>query len=136
LSLGGARAGEVPEEIKGFEGPDPAPLLAELRQTREAARPENDGELRLVAWTPGPVGGQSFEPALDRHRGLTAVVVHLRYGNPPSPEGPRFNLLASGAERWVPPSEPIQAPQTGVPVGRPGTRRGSMSVPSRSAMGR
>ena len=117
LSLGGAGAGEVPEEIKGFEGPDPAPLLAELRQSREAARPENDGELRLVAWTPGPVGGQSFEPALDRHRGLTAVVVHLRYGNPPSPEGPRFNLLASGAEQSLPPPEPPQTLENAQPVG-------------------
>ena len=84
-----------------YDGPDPASVLAELRKSWEN-RPENSGELRLVAWIPRPVGGQTFEPALDRHRGLTAVMVHLRYGNPPSPEGPRYNLLAAGAERPAP----------------------------------
>ena len=86
-------ASAVPERLEGHEGPDPAPLLAELRKSWEN-RPENSGELRLVAWVSRPAGGQTFEPALDRHRGLTAVLVHLRYGNPPSPATPRYNLLA------------------------------------------
>ncbi len=85
------------ERVEGHEGPDPAPLLAELRKSWEN-RPENSGELRMVAWVPRPVGGQTFEPALDRHRGITAVLVHLRYGNPPSPATPRYNLLAGGVE--------------------------------------
>ena len=75
-------------------GPTPQPVLEELRRTWEE-RPENLGELRLVAWVPRPVRGQVFEPALDRHRGMTAVLVHLRYGNPPAPDTPRFNLLAA-----------------------------------------
>jgi hypothetical protein len=93
VELGGKQPGPVPDRALGHEGPDPAPLLAELRTTWED-RPENYGELRLVAWMPQPVGGQIFEPALDRHRGMTAVLVHLRQGNPPSPEGPRYNLRA------------------------------------------
>jgi hypothetical protein len=130
VPLGGAGAGAIPEDVQGFEGPDPAPLLVALRNSREP-RPENDGELRLVAWTPGAVGGQSFEPALDRHRGFTVVVVHLRYGNPPSPDGPRFNLLASGAEPWPQP-EPQQPPQNALPQGR----RGSQVNRVRGMMGR
>ncbi|MGO9601072.1 MAG: hypothetical protein ACLP7Q_24090 [Isosphaeraceae bacterium] len=91
-------SGSLPEHIDGLDGPDPLPLLSELRSTWED-RPENDGELRLVAWVPQPVGGENFEPALDRHRGMTAVLVHLRYGDPPSPDGPRYNSLAPRAEQ-------------------------------------
>jgi hypothetical protein len=76
-----------------YEGPAPGAIHEELRRAWEK-RPENLGELRLVAWVARPVGGQAFEPALDRHRGMTAVLVHLRYGNPPAPDAPRFNLLA------------------------------------------
>jgi hypothetical protein len=125
--------GSVPDQLQGVDGPDPAPFLAELRKSREA-RPENEGELRLVAWVPRPVGGQSFEPALDRHRGMTAVLVHLRYGNPPSPEGPRFNLLAPGAERMPPPPAPFQeSTRGGMITGRGGPPRRGMSGPRRAA---
>ncbi len=95
VELGEQQPGSVPDRIEGYDGPDPAPLLAELRRNWED-RPENSGELRLVAWTPRPIGGQTFEPALDRHRGMTAVLVHLRYGSPPSPDGPRYNVRAAG----------------------------------------
>ena len=37
-----------------------------------------------------------IEPAVDRHRGFTAVLVHLRSGSPPSPDGRRYNRLAAG----------------------------------------
>ena len=36
-----------------------------------------------------------IEPAVDRHRGFTAVLVHLKSGSPPSPDGRRYNRLAS-----------------------------------------
>jgi hypothetical protein len=91
-------SGSLPERINGLSGPDPLPLLSELRRSWED-RPENEGELRLVAWVPRPVGGEEFEPALDRHRGITVVIVHLRYGSPPSPDGPRYNSLTLPAER-------------------------------------
>jgi hypothetical protein len=109
IDLASKEPGTIPEQLEGFEGPDPAPFLAELRKPWEA-RSENDGELRLVAWTPRPVAGQSFEPALDRHRGLTAILVHLSYGNPPAPDGARYNLLAPGPER-TPPPERMMGPQ-------------------------
>jgi hypothetical protein len=79
--------------LHGYDGPDPEPLLTRLREYWEG-RPESFGELRLVAWVPHPFDGQVFDPALDRHRGMAAVLVHLRYGSPPSPESPRFNALA------------------------------------------
>ena len=51
----------APEQAPGHDGPDPVPLLAELRKSWEN-RPENSGELRLVAWVPRPAGGQTVEP--------------------------------------------------------------------------
>jgi hypothetical protein len=82
-----------PQSVQAGPGPDPNAFLQELRRTWEP-REENKGELRLVAWVPGTVGGQVIEPAVDRRRGFTAVLVHLRSGSPPSPDGRRYNLMA------------------------------------------
>ena len=60
-------------------------FLAAFREDFEE-RPENVGEIRLVAWAQKAVGGQKIEPIVDRHRGFTAIVVHLRQGPPPSPD--------------------------------------------------
>ncbi|WP_169973222.1 hypothetical protein [Tautonia rosea] len=59
-------------------------------------RPEDAGELRLVAWTDELMPGQNLEPSVDRHRGLTLVVAHLRYGPPPSPNGPWYTTVRPG----------------------------------------
>ncbi|MDE2509005.1 MAG: hypothetical protein KGM43_17505, partial [Planctomycetota bacterium] len=75
---------------------DPTELWSLLRKTVEP-RPENRGELRLVAWSPRPIGGQTITPEVDRHRGLTLVVAHLRFGPPPSPNALEYNQLALGA---------------------------------------
>ena len=72
--------------------------MKELRTTWET-REENKGELRLVAWVAGTTGGQVIEPAVDRQRGFTAVMVHLQRGSPPSPDARRYNLLAEGGPR-------------------------------------
>jgi hypothetical protein len=103
IELTGKSPAPLPQQFGEHESLDPVPLLAELR-TRWEDRPESSGELRLVAWFPRPVGGQTFEPALDRHRGITAVLVHLRYGSPPAPGGPRYNLLAAATLRPAPSS--------------------------------
>jgi hypothetical protein len=58
-------------------------------------RPENQGEIRLVAWVAKPMTGPTIEPPVDRHRGFTAVVVHLRSGASPAPDGPTYNSLAT-----------------------------------------
>jgi hypothetical protein len=111
FDLDAAPGGKVPAIGEGFDGPDPAPFLDQLRRISEG-RPENSGELRLVAWVPRPVEGQVFDPMLDRHRGITAVLVHLRYANPPSPDGPRYNQLAAGeAEVQVPVAVPTPRPR-------------------------
>jgi hypothetical protein len=47
--------------------------------------PEDRGEIRLVAWTAKPHGGQKLQPVVDRHRGFRLVVAHLQFGTPPSP---------------------------------------------------
>jgi hypothetical protein len=75
------------------EGPDPKLFLSEFSAFRED-RPENQGEIRLVAWTPGPHGGLKLDPVVDRHRGFSLVVVHLKSGPPPAPDGPAYNDLA------------------------------------------
>lgn len=54
-------------------------------------RPEDSGELRLVAWAEGPMPGQELEPTVDRHRGFTLVVAHLSYGPCPSPDSPIYS---------------------------------------------
>jgi hypothetical protein len=113
VDLDAAPGGKLPAMGEGFDGPDPAPFLDQLRRIWEG-RAENSGELRLVAWIPQAVEGQVFDPILDRHRGITAVLVHLRYGNPPSPDGPRYNQLAAGEAEIrvleaVPPPRPRRA---------------------------
>ncbi len=89
---GPAQAGAA-GRMQSSPGPDVGSYLAELRATWEPTD-ENRGELRLVAWTADPTQGQVVEPAVDRHRGFTAVVVHLSGGTPPSPDGRRYNRLA------------------------------------------
>lgn len=102
---GSEKPAKAAEGTEGYDGPDPRTLLERLRQATEK-RPENRGELRIVAWVPRPASGQAFEPALDRHRGMTAILVHLRYGSPPSPDTPRYNLLASPEAK-----QPIETPE-------------------------
>ncbi len=70
---------------------DPEPFLEPLR-AYFWNRPEDQGEIRLVAWAREPQAGQELEPEVDRHRGFTLIVVHLQYGLPPSPDAREFNL--------------------------------------------
>jgi hypothetical protein len=97
VELNSAEAPGVSGHVAGFEGPDPSSFLSELRSARET-RPENADEARLVAWTAKPISGLKIEPAVDRHRGSTVVVAHLRFGPPPDPGSARYNLLANGPE--------------------------------------
>ncbi len=86
---------ERPGRVDAGPGPDANLFLEALRSSWED-REEDKGELRLVAWVKDTLPGQSIEPAIDRKRGFTAVLVHLRSGPPPSPDGRRYNLMASG----------------------------------------
>lgn len=95
VEIDGRDGQKPPERFDSGPGPDVNPLLAELRKNWES-REENQGELRVVAWVTGTTRGQVIEPPVDRHRGFTAVIVHLRSGNTPSPEGRRYNRLAAG----------------------------------------
>jgi hypothetical protein len=79
--------------VEAGPGPDPNPFLRALR-TSPGNRAEDQGEIRLVAWAAGPINGQVIEPAIDRRRGVTAVIVHVRSGNPPSPDGRHYDLMA------------------------------------------
>src|SRR5262249_31821509 len=94
VAIGSAELKEPPAPVEFGPGPNPNPFLEELRSASEP-RAENQGELRLVAWIPPPIGGQVIAPAIDRRRGFTAVLVHVRIGSPPSPDGRRYNILAA-----------------------------------------
>ncbi|WP_422931061.1 hypothetical protein [Singulisphaera sp. PoT] len=85
--------------------PNPKSVIEALREYYED-RPENTGELRLVAWCTTTWGGQKIEPAVDRQRGVSVVLVHLKNGPPPAPDGPRFNFMVrdmAHAMKTVPP---------------------------------
>jgi hypothetical protein len=84
--------------VETVAGPDPNTILQVLRTTFER-RDENAGEIRLVAWVPRSMGGQVIDPPVDRQRGFTAVLVHLRCGPPPNPGGKSYNVLAMGPEK-------------------------------------
>jgi hypothetical protein len=87
-------ASPAPARVDAGPGPDPNPFLKALRSSW-GDHVEDQGELRLVAWVAGPVGGQVIEPAIDRRRGVTAVIVHVKSGPPPSPDGRHYNLMAA-----------------------------------------
>jgi hypothetical protein len=128
----------IPARFDAGPGPDATPFLRELRTTWEA-REENQGEIRLVAWVPGSIGGQAIEPAVDRRRGFTAVLVHLRQGNAPGPDGPRYNALAAGAPQpnfdfsgFVDPNEPPTPSRFAPQKGAAGRRRAVPGPASKS----
>ncbi len=73
-----------PAVLNGF-WTDPEVFLDMLEQYSFEG-PEDAGELRLVAWAETPYPGMSLSPLMDRHRGLTLVVAHLKYGPPPDPD--------------------------------------------------
>jgi hypothetical protein len=86
------RPGRREPTVRGADGPDPEALLRQFRAYSEE-RPENQGEIRLVGWSPKPFGGLKLVPGVDRHRGFSVVVVHLRYGPPPAPDGPSYHKI-------------------------------------------
>lgn len=107
--LGDSRSDETPPANLSPDF-DPEALLTILREYHEN-RPENAGEIRLVAWSPGTVEGQTIDPPVDRRRGFKAIVVHLKSGDPPSPVGPVYDSLARAPE-----PEPSPPPDLRFPV--------------------
>jgi hypothetical protein len=131
VEIDGAAPQKTPARVDSGPGPDANPFLGELRSTWES-RDENSGEIRLVAWVPGTIGGQAIDPPVDRRRGFTAILIHLSSGNPPGPDGPRYNLLAAGAAQGqVFDIESLKA-EMERPVPQPGStpRRGGRRAPA------
>jgi len=92
-----------------------------------AHRPEEVGELRLIAWTPKPLSGQVIEPAVDRTRGFTLIVAHLQPAPLPDPASPRFNAAVKGGEK--PPPEPSIPPPNPNAAGMSGMMGGGRRAP-------
>ncbi len=131
VEIGPVPAGANPPlaRVDSGPGPDANPFLEALRSTWDD-REENHGELRLVAWARDTMPGQVIEPPVDRKRGFTAVLVHLRSGPPPSPDGRRYNLMAAGNNEGTP-----QVEQTAVEgaASRPATKGARRMGPPQSA---
>ena len=125
VEVGAAGTAKSPEKIEAGPGPDPNTFFRAVRTTWER-RDENFGEIRLVAWVARTMPGQSIDPPPDRLRGYTAVLVHLRSGPPPSPDGPRYNMVRSPENLSVTnPARSMQAP----PRGRTTTRGVTRGAP-------
>jgi hypothetical protein len=134
VEIGAAGAAESPQKIDAGSGPDFDTFLRAVRTTWER-RDENAGEIRLVAWVARTMPGQVIEPPPDRLRGSTAVLVHLRNGPPPSPDGEHYNRLALGPEKPIEMSPPANVPSMIRPSrppmgGRPGVRTKAANQPA------
>jgi hypothetical protein len=106
-AVAGARAASpfrVGTGRKGSEWLDPEPFLDALLDYNWQ-RPEDRGEWRLVAWTPGPHGGQQFAPSVDRHRGFRLVLAHLEYDD--FGPTPTFDMTQGGE-----PLAPYRVPES------------------------
>jgi hypothetical protein len=115
VELGATPAAPLPDRVEFEAGPNPNSIFLALRTTWER-RDENFGEIRLVAWVPHVMPGQVIDPPVDRQRGFTAVIVHLRSGPPPNPGGPHFNILAVGPETAPAAVDPRRAMEIGTPT--------------------
>lgn len=60
--------------------------------------PADEGELRLLAWTPGASPGMEISPKMERRTGITVILAHLRFGTDqaPTPDESerRYDVLA------------------------------------------
>ena len=80
---------------------DPGGPSSILLRERSVAneKPEEAGELRLIAWAEKTMAGQTIDPPVDRQRGFTLVVAHLQPSPLLDPASIRYNALASPAPR-------------------------------------
>ena len=121
----------IPKSESHPAGLDPETFLSVLRTSFEP-RPENLGQVRLVAWTPKVIPGRRLEPRVDRERGYSAVIVHLKSGPPPSPDALIYDALLRPAsqdpDRALPKGAMGGAPR--VPFGDP-PRRNRQGIPVR-----
>jgi hypothetical protein len=125
----GALEGVEPTAPVGSDQFDPGLFLGLLLKRAVASRPEEVGELRLIAWAGKPLPGQAIDPPVDRHRGFTLVVAHLQPSPLPDPASARYYNQAVGPGA-APPPEPIRP---AIDLMRPGgmapARRGSRGMP-------
>ena len=114
---------------------DPRPFLDLIRERSVATRPEEVGELRLIAWAEKTLSGQAVDPPVDRLRGFTLVVAHLQASPLLDSASERYNVLALGPER---PQFPLSKIVPDVnSLGRgfiPGTGRRRNAVPPAGGM--
>ena len=114
IALGGLGIVE-PKAPQGSGQLDPGPFLGLLRDRSVATRPEEVGELRLIAWAEKTLAGQAIDPPVDRQRGFTLVVAHLQASPLLDPASSRYNALALGRER-PPVALPIMPPDPNAPI--------------------
>jgi hypothetical protein len=83
---------------------DPQPFLDTLR-TNPFKSEADKGSWRLIAWSDAMIEGVAVEPAPDRVRGLTLVLVHLKTSAAPNPSDPFYDR---STRSYLPPSPPPQ----------------------------
>ena len=70
---------------------DPAPFEKLLLRSSQATRPDEVGAIRLVGRVDQLMPGQTIDPPVDRQRGFTLVVAHLKPAPLPDPASKRYN---------------------------------------------
>src|SRR5262249_21281076 len=105
----------VPEKYvaKWAEAPTYAAAYLEKLRDYKPFGPEDRNEIRLVAWVDGEHPGELITPKVDRHRGFRLVVVHLDYGNLPSPSEGLYYTANSVAKSGDQAQQQPQQPQNG-----------------------
>ena len=81
---------------------DPAQFVTQVVRASRGIRPEDVGEVRLVAWAEGSRPGEVIEPAVDQHQGFTIHVAHLAHGATPDPASSDYDILSLGDEKMGP----------------------------------
>lgn len=85
---------DLPNQPDPLDGWAAVGGLLQRLETYQGNRPEDEGEIRLVGWVRDSWPGQTVQPAVGRHRGVTLVLVHLASGPPPGPGLPVYDRHA------------------------------------------
>ena len=95
---------------------DPGPFQRTLIAAGKSNRVEDQGEIRLIGRVDRLMPGQTIDPPVDRQRGFTLVVAHLREAPLPRPDSRRYNTAVPGGE-VIPPDVRPDPSQTAQPTG-------------------
>ena len=85
---------------------DPLPFERLLLKSSVVGQAEEDGEIRLIGRVDKLMPGQTIDPPVDRQRGFTLVVAHLKAAPLPDPASRRYNT-ANAEEPTAAQTDPV-----------------------------